>query len=302
MTNESELKVNPQVETKPNELPNIPAGYGALGATTGYDPSSAEDLNFLVIGPSNEGKTTFASSIPDTVIFDYERGAHSIIKPRAVRIPINDIPHFDKVAGKLIDDAKLGHRPFKRVVIDTGDEKAAMLAIYIAHEKNVEDIAEHGREGHGWALLRNRFMSRLRDLANAGYAWTVVGHVIEEKYTNPVTKKESMRIRPAMFPSLYKQILRLVDFEMTCYRISESTKKMKTIEVNNRKIQVPDGNSVDTSEKYYLDMRALDGAPGKKRGVPGMTGRLDLPLVDGWQVFKSNYNRAIDKLKKGESQ
>ncbi|KKN66011.1 hypothetical protein LCGC14_0476030 [marine sediment metagenome] len=301
MSTETDQKPNPKIETKPNELPKIPAGYADLGAVAGYNPPPPEKLNMLVVGPSNEGKSTFINSTPRTMVLDFEKGSDSIIDPKAIRIPIRDIAHYDKILAKLIADAKTGNRPFDRVAIDTGDEAAGMLSLWIANEKDIEDIAEYGREGHGWFLLRNRFMHRLRELNNAGYAWTIAGHIVEEKITDR-KGKERLRIKPALFPSLYKSVLRLASFEMTFYRLAKSQQRMKTIKhpTSGANIEVPDGDNVDVVETYYLDMRALDGEPGKKRGVPNMAGRFELPLVDGWQVFKDNYNRAVNELK-GES-
>ncbi|KKN56264.1 hypothetical protein LCGC14_0574090 [marine sediment metagenome] len=281
----------------PNTVPVIPADWAKLGVVAGYDPKPAEDLNLYIVGPSGEGKTTFDSSIPDNLILDFDKSAESIIGPRAMRVPIGSYERYMEVTQKLIDEGKKGKHIVHRVSIDTTDEWLGMITNRLQVEKGVPDITDFGAQGHGWSMIRERCFSRLRELEEAGFVWSCVGHMITKTETNPVTHKERTVIRDAAFPSFAAKIVRSSDFKLTIYCINkEIEKKEQRILPGGQKITVPCGTEMIS--KYYLDSYTTAEREGKGRAAPGMIRKFEIPHIKAWDVFKKNYNTAIVAAKK----
>ena len=281
----------------PNTVPVISADWAKLGVVTGYDPKSVEDLNLYVVGPSGEGKTTFDSSIPDNMILDFDKSAESIIGTRAMRIPIGSYEQYMEITQKLIEEGKAGKHVVHRVSIDTTDEWIGMIVNRLQAEKGVDDITEFGLQGHGWHMIRERCWSRLRELEEAGFVWSCVGHMITKTETNPVTHKERTVIRDAAFPSFAAKIVRSSDFKLTIYCINKEIEK-KEIRVLNggQRIEVPCGTEM--TSKYYLDSYTTAEREGKGRAAPGMIRKFEIPHINAWDVFVKNYNVAIVNAKK----
>lgn len=307
MTNLTQKTTLPKVTTPPagnvplpatpNTVPKVPSDWAALGATTGYCPKLAEDLNIDVVGPSGEGKTTFISSIPNQIILDFDKGAEGIPGTRAVRVPIQNYEHYIQVTDKLIAEGKAHKRAFRRVSFDTTDEWVGMIVNRLQEEKGVTDITEHGSQGHGWAMIRERCWSKLRELQEAGYIWSCLGHMITKTETNPVTHKERTVIRDAVFPSMSAKIVRSSDYKITIYCVNKTVeKKEKRKTTGGQIIEVVAGSEVIS--KYYADIFTTVEREGKGRGAPGMEKKFEIPLVNGWEVFKQKYNVAVEAAKK----
>ncbi|MCK5016515.1 MAG: AAA family ATPase [Candidatus Peribacteraceae bacterium] len=288
---------NVPLPATPNTVPKVPTDWAALGATTGYCPKLAEDLNIDVVGPSGEGKTTFISSIPNQIILDFDKGAEGIPGTKAVRIPILNYEHYIQVTDKLIAEGKANKRAFHRVSFDTTDEWVGMIINRLQEEKGVNDITEHGSQGHGWAMIRERCFSKLRELQEAGYIWSCLGHMITKTETNPVTHKERTVIRDAVFPSMSAKIVRSSDYKITIYCKNKTVeKKEKRKTAGGQIIEVPVGSEVIST--YYADIFTTVEREGKGRGAPGMEKKFEIPLVNGWDVFKQKYNVAVEAAKK----
>ena len=290
-------QVNVVLPATPNTVPVIPADWAKLGVETGYNPKPAEDLNLYIVGPSGEGKTTFESSIPDTMILDFDKGAEGIIGTRAMRVPIRNYEHYMQITQKLIDEGKAGKHVVHRVSIDTTDEWLGMIINRLQEEKGVDDITDYGSQGRGWSMIRERCWSRLRQLEEAGFVWACVGHMITKTETSPVTHKERTVIRDAAFPSFAAKIVNSSDFKLTIYsRHKEIVKKVSKTLPGGQTIEVPCGTEM--SSEYYLDSYTTAERQGKGRGAPGMNRKFEIPILNAWDVFVKNYNVAVEAAKK----
>ena len=280
----------------PNTVPKIPTDWVKLGVQTGYNPKPAEDLNLYIVGPSGEGKTTFESSIPNSLILDFDKGAESVVGTRALRVPIANYEHYMQITQKLIDEGKAGKHIIHRVSIDTTDEWVGMIKLQLQKEKGVDDITEFGSKGHGWAMIRERCWSRLRELEAAGFVWSCVGHLSTRNETNPATNKERTVTRDSVFPTMSAQIVNSSDFKLTIYYISKTinTPIMKKLTSG----QLIKQNKETVVPVYYLDSLTTAERQGKGRGAPGMNRKFEIPLLNAWDVFVKNYNTAIEAAKK----
>lgn len=288
---------NVVLPTTANTVPKVPTDWLSLGAVSGYNPKSAEELNFWVVGPSGEGKTTFISSIPDQVILDFDNSAGSIIGSRAIRIPVKGYEHYEQIVQKLIKEGKENKHKVHRVTIDTVDEWVGMIINRLQFEKGCEDITEFGSQGHGWALIRERCWTKLRELEEAGYVWTLVGHMVTKTETHPVTHKERTVIRDAIFPSMSAKIVRSSDFKLTIYCLNkEVEKKIRKKLPTGQVIEVVSGTEIQS--KYYLDSYTTAEREGKGRAAPGMTRKFEIPQVGAWDIFKKHYDESVAEAKK----
>ena len=286
------------VAVTPNTVPKIPADWARLGVVTGYTPKAVEDLNLYIVGPSGEGKTTFESSISDHMILDFDKAAEGIVGTRAMRVPIRSYEQYMQITQKLIDEGKAGKHVVHRVSIDTTDEWIGMIINRLQEEKDCDDITDYGSQGKGWSMIVRRCWSRLRELEEAGFVWSCVGHMITKTETNPVTHKERTVIRDAAFPSFAAKIVRSSDFKLTIYCINkEIEKKMKRTLPSGQVIEVPCGTEM--TSKYFLDSYTTAEREGKGRAPTGMVRKFEIPLLNAWDIFKNNYNIAVQKAKKG---
>ncbi len=287
--------VNPVVKVAPR---SISADYAALGVEIGYKPRAAEDLRFFVTGPAGKGKTTWVSSIPDTLILDCELGADAIAGAQAARVRIQGYKHYDEIIKKLIEDGENKRRKFKRIVFDTIDEWVHMIAAQLAMEHGCEDIAEYGDKGSGWRLLATRCWKGIQALSMAGYSWTVVGHLRAKTIKHPVTKKDATILRPTIFPTLADRVISGSDFYTTIWMESKTEQEMETIKVQGATIKRLKKGAEKTTNTYWFDLRAVHGHDGKARGVPNMKSHFAIPRIGGWKAFVDKYNAATDEIKK----
>ena len=300
MTNTPETQLtegNVRLATAPNDVPDIPADWRNIGVESGYKPKKAEDLNLWLVGPSGEGKTTFESSIPSQLIMDFDAGAGGVPGTRSKRVYIQNYDKYKEVTDKLIAEGLAGKAHWHRISIDTVDEWVGMIKNQLQKEKKVEDITEFGSQGHGWSLIRERCWSRLRELENAGYVWSCVGHLTTKNETNPATNQPRTVIREAVFPTMAKQITTRSDFKLTIYCINREIEKTKERKLpGGQIIEVSDGTVQKAT--YYVDSLTTAERDGKSRGALTMERKFEIPPVNAWDLFVEKYNAAIEQAKK----
>ena len=291
---------NPVVDAAPNKCPIVPSDWMTLGAESGYKPKVAGKLRLFVVGPSGEGKSTWLSSIERNLILDFDDGADAVPGSKAVRINIKNYAHLQQVRDKLLADAKAGKLYFTRVTIDTVDECIAMIKHKLENEKNTEDITDYRSEGYGYNLILQRFWGIILDIEEAGCSWAVVGHTKYKTEIDPATKKPVTRIRDSVYPGVSKKILTKSDFKVTIYSLSETIRvdlPPKIVQNGNQRIEVPQHEDKVVVNFYLNSLTTASEGTNKARGVPTMPKKFPLPLVGGWNVFKSYYDKAVNEAR-----
>lgn len=292
--------VNPVIDTAPNKCPVVPSDWMALGAESGYKPKIADKLRLFVVGPSGEGKSTWLSSIERNLILDFDDGADAVPGSKAVRINIKNYAHLQQIRDKLLADAKTGKLYFTRVTIDTVDECIAMIKHKLESDKNVEDITDYRSEGYGYNLILQRFWSIILDIEEAGCSWAIVGHTKTKTEIDPATKKPVTRIRDSVYPGVSKKILTKSDFKVTIYSLPETLKvelPPKVVQNGTQKIQVPQFEERTTINYYLNSLTTAREGTNKARGVPTMPKKFQLPLINGWNIFKEHYDKAVNEAR-----
>jgi len=271
------------VPVKPNTLPDI---YTKLGAYTGFHTRPADHLRIFLAAESGMGKTTFAASIPNSLILDFEQGADFVTSNTNFRIGIQDMEHYTKIKEQLLRDGEQKKRPVSRIIFDTVDEMVAFYAADITREKGIEAIEEYGQKGAGWSLLRRRVIHDLDSFWMAGYSWMVLGHLQETVKTNPHTKRDETVLRTVLSPKMGAAIMRKVDYLLTIVRYAEDKTEMKTSQLKDgRTITQP----IHTRRIVHKLMASqTPELPGKAR-LKLTPLELELPQKGGWELFKTAY-------------
>ncbi len=296
MTEQNKPETNPVVDATPNTVPIVPDDWAALGAKSGYDPKPAEALRLLIVGPSGEGKTTFAMSIPGILVLDFEDGAYGSPAPRGTRIKVKDYNHLVTILEKLKKEAADGKPTYHRIGIDTVDADVLILKHQLEQEKNVEDITDYRSSGYGYNQINQRLWGMVLDLEQHGYAWVFIGHLSTKQETDPNTHKEVTKVREQVYPKTASLLKSQCDFKITIYCLTETVElKKKQKMPGGQIIEVPAGT--DIRKNYYLNTVTTGGGDNKTRGVPDMPTKFQIPLVGGWDVFKAKYEAAVEQAK-----
>lgn len=284
------------IDTKPNEVPKIPADYKALGVTWGYDPVAPEDVRLYVVSFGGKGKTTFLSSIPDSLILDFDKhGAQAIPGARAVRITINNYDHYSLFMKKLLDDGKAKRNQYKRISIDPTDMWANMITRQVLLEQKKDHLSEIGRAGKGWDLLKDRLRNTLAELEDAGYTWSCAGHLTTKQITLPNTEKEIMMPWPLLTDKVHQHLVNNCEiYGMICVD-SQTKRKKEIVIIEGKEHEIERGQ--ESIEIYSMNCRTVAGKEGKRRGLPDLKAVIELPLYDAWKVFVEEYNIAVQKAK-----
>lgn len=271
---------------------SLPADWAALGAEQGYHPKEAEDLRFWIAGMTGEGKSTFSRSVPGNITLDFGDETGGIFEPRDTRIHIRNYDHYTKVTEKLIEEGKAGKARFNRFTIDNVDDWVMMIVNQLQQEKKCEDITEYGSQGSGYNLIRNRAWARFQQLVEAGYTWSCSANLREKQVNLPGGKSMTM-IRPVVFDSFASMFGRRADYKLVIYaenKVVKLTKRVKVPGTKDTYVDQPIGE--ETRKVYHCQCRSSDTREAKTRGVPEMEETFELPLVDGWKVFKQKYDEA----------
>ncbi len=278
---------------------SIPQAYKDLGVESGYKPRPPEKLRMYIVGPSGQGKSTFVSGSPRTLILDFDDGVWGIPRKRASGVIIKDAEHLHRVTARLVEDTKNNARVFDRIVVDTIDQMLEVMNPELAAEKkNCTDITQWGGKGGGWSLLKTACWREIRMLEDVGYTWTFVGHLRESTIT--INDKEITVTRPVLFKTFANLLLSNCDVFASVYSAVEEVEitrsyKGRQIAAGTKKIP-----------RIFMDISTLDGikkaGEGKLRGVPNLETKIKLPEPIeggfGWDAFCKVYTDAVEETKK----
>ena len=215
------------------------------------------------------------------------------------------------MVAQLEADAKAGKRVFDRVGFDTMDQMIEvvgpdLVARYTSDKNPITNITQFGSKGAGYNLLRQACWDYIARVERAGYAWTCIGHLTEKHVT--INKVEKVRLRAVLFDTFAAQVKRNCEVFANIYANTEEEVTKETREHQGQKFEVKTGTRTIT--KTYMDMSAgevsmgIGTFQGKKRGVPTMRSKIPLPppmsRKYGWDAFVTEYDKAVNEVKKGE--
>lgn len=265
----------------------------------------------FILGPRYEGKTTFVSGAPRSIVMDYEDGAWGVPDEvnRAVRIRIAGHDHQEKIRTLLRQEAGKPDRPFDRVIIDTADRFLMQESYWLASEQRKiypdwkgDTIEEWGMKGAGVSILSTHVVRFLDELETWGYAWTVVCHVKETTVT--VGKEEQTVTRPSIYPSVAGLISNNADVTAVVEANMIPTPKFRTVTMaSGNTQQLSDG--VENVMRVVFDASVKEvgfgAGTGKVRGVTTMRLHVVLPTIEsgqvGWDTVCDAYRTETQRVK-----
>lgn len=267
----------------------------------------------LILGPRFEGKSTFVSGCPKTLILDYEDGAWGVPDNvnRAVRIKVKDHALQDKIIAQLEADSKLPTRPFTRVAIDTADRWLIQESAWLANEQKKvspewqgKTIEEWGTKGAGVSILSAHCMRFLEKLEVMGYAWTIIGHIRET--TTQVGGEDRTVTRPSIYPSVATMFANNADVVAVVEATTVQVPRLIQVEDKATKVV----STIDTGVKDSVMRIVFDASvqevgfgagTGKVRGVTSMRLHTILPPLSegkiGWDTVCDAYTTETKRIK-----
>lgn len=154
-------------------------------------------LKYLIIGQPKWGKTTFACSVPDSVLFAFEEG-HAFHETHKVIIDAWDKPFSDRGwtedddgnrHASLVEavDAIVAADRFDFVIIDTADMACKMCLDYHYQKFHVAHAQDAGDYGKGWDIcLTQPFRQQIGRIMKSGRGIAFITHsqIITKKQGN----------------------------------------------------------------------------------------------------------------------
>lgn len=285
----------------------IPSKYAKMGVEMGFRPPDPLHITGLLMARSGYGKTTFVSSMPQTLMVTFgPNDASSVVGARAARVHVRSWPEWEKLRNELIADAK-GTKPFEMIVLDTVDGFFPLAADFVMDRYNTrgrkgEDdpyaaryLSEVGSGGKGYGDVAVTIGKELDKILNAGYGWFVTGHLAEKSVDTDDGGKITV-LRPVVADSTMKVLVRKaylragIEVETIKTRVVEkkldSGKILKKKELLDKKDWIRQRKLVISTDPTIDEV---------KMRLPNMPAELDLPRFGGWDVLANAFDEAVAK-------
>lgn len=162
------------------------------------DPAS---LCYLVIGPPKWGKTSWACSIPDSLLVAFEQGhafqeAHKVIIDEwaGAHDIYEDAEGVRHMTMTQLNQILLSSSRFSTIIIDTADMAAKCCADYMCQKKGWTHLKDGGDYGVGYDIGQTTpFRQMIGDIMKTGRGVVFITHsaVREAKLKKETAKKET---------------------------------------------------------------------------------------------------------------
>jgi hypothetical protein len=283
----------------------IPQAYQRLGAVRQWDPTPLQRLRFFITSFPGLGKTGFVMSNPKALVFDFEDTCRDVVKPKATVVPCETWADFLAIKDQLLKDkAGSANCPWEHVAFDTMDKAQEKANQHLTEEWNektkgrkLRTIEEMGSEGSGVRYARDHLLSQLFQLYDAGFGWSVTGHL-----KRVLSDDEKMPpYMPQMWPTLAGSILREAQVVGTIFRDYKTIPTYRTIQ----------GRQVVAGTKNVWEyVMALDEpmptskqeakrklAETKTRYKEYLPDSIPIPQYSQFETFADVYNKALEQAR-----
>ncbi|MCH7945069.1 MAG: AAA family ATPase [Armatimonadetes bacterium] len=283
-------------------------GYEVLGATTGFEAIPPERCKMCLSSRPGRGKSTFAMSIPNALVFDYDQGAQEVLHQRASRISmayskgktVSDL-HAD-IMQKLLTDAGPA-APFKMVVFDTLDawfvaEVEAATAAYNKENPGAKVLSILELEDYGKARSRvyDKIQADLALLHRYGYGWLVLGHVAPTQINLPGRADPITTWGPSLGGKLPGLIYAQAEIVATLDRLTHVPKRRKAAAAQRiaRKVGASvEEVKVEPVTEYVLTLASNDQYQDAKSRLRLPETDITMPDGDAWAAFVEEYEKGM---------
>ncbi len=148
----------------------------------------------VIAGTNGVGKTTWATSFPDSILLDIENGSNHL---DVSRVEHQDLKTLDQVKENIKLIASGNHK-FKTLVIDSVEALESLIFDFVCTEGGVNSIEKYDG-GFGKGMVRSREIMReimisLQDLKAQGISSILVAHTQVKPHTDPAQNQTYDRI------------------------------------------------------------------------------------------------------------
>lgn len=209
-------------------------------------------MNCLIFGKPKIGKTQFASTMGDDVLFLATEDGHKHVE--VFKVDITKWEQLQELAKELYNDAKTGKPKFKMLVVDTVDILYRLCRKFVCDKYDVDHQTDLAY-GKGSDLVKDEMFRVLNAFNKMGYGICFISHHQEREEK---TKTSSWTITDTSLPSaISKLICGMSDFIFYIY-IDENgerwalTKPTKYIVAGDRTGKLPEKLKLDFKEIQTL--------------------------------------------------
>jgi hypothetical protein len=157
-----------------------------------------ETLNILIYGQPGAGKSSLGFTAKKPLTLDFDKGSHR----SSFRKDIVKVTSWSDVAQITSNDLK----NYKTVVIDTVGRALDFLAQEIIKENPKNGTRNGGLTIQGWGVLKNTFLTWLKQINLLGIDVVFIAHDKEDK------SGDIKFVRPDIVGSSYGEIMKSADF------------------------------------------------------------------------------------------
>lgn len=297
------VKEQPQLVTMDGSP--LPDKYAKLTQKKGLPPTGR--LRLFLQGKVGSGKSTFACSFPGAAILDFENKTSAVRNWGKGSQPFHfrTQGEYDKLIDELVADGYAGKRCFDMVVFDTvlayrDMRRRAMTELYKKQNKlkGPGDITDYKSEGAGWSLLNMAVNSTFDRLAQAGYGWIALAHIV------PKWRDVGGESRCSWESVLNAGVLDYLHTQ--CEFCAFFAKDRKEVLTQGRDRIVSGktfpGQPIKTIvETYQLTFLPPDPRLAVREHVPLAGKSIDIPEGEGYNAFDRAYTTAGKAWMEGKS-
>jgi len=210
----------------------------------------------LIYGRPGIGKTSWAISWPDAILFSCERISMglSCYDFNAENGGVTDWKTFKAGVSLLEEDSR-----FKTVVIDTVDKAYEHCLQHVCKTRGITH-PEDEPWGKGWNAVKREFADTLYRIRKTGRGLVFISHAMERDITSFSNQKYT-KVVPTMAGQAYSHLKGITD--LTLY-----TEYMSDVKGRNIRVLITEGDEV-IDAKNSLDFPRFLELPNPKEGGSG---------------------------------
>lgn len=290
----------------------IAEAFRSLGVTTGFNPKTLYEVGTIMLAWSGAGKTTFASSIPESLLLYFTPGkADAIVAPKAHRLFVPDYDTYRGAINTLLSTKAAGKCPYRLVTFDPGDEWFNVVAQGVLDEFNdrfekpvsegkmrrAEAIGDIGSKGKGYGQVADIMERDILNLQSAGFGWLVTGHLKEKTITVPAPDGKPMEttvVRPVLTDSAFQRLVRLAFLQLRV-DVRTTTTGTKTVMIDGKPVEVKGAKLAEPIREHYLLLKTHQAGSRDevKAYLPQLPDRLAFPRHGAWGVLSQANDEAV---------
>ena len=271
----------------------LPASVSnVVEVSSGFEAPNPDTMKIIITGRPGCGKSSLLASNPNSVMYDLERNAGTVIDPQATRIRIK--PTSRSAADDLkksVEELVKAYRTdealqssLNMVSFDSVDSLVDTFLRDLCVKNDIDDPGEYGGgHGRGYSKVRTDMFEMFDSITQVGLGIALTGHL-------SLKEVNGTHLRTLNVSDSFKQ--HLLRWRHMMFRIELTSGKV-TKKVGNKTIEVASKDPRDNKFILITDTSTTtEDFDSPKSHIPIESG-LVIPAKNGWTTFRSAVVRAI---------